>query len=74
MSKQKIDRENAIQKLEQANDILREALLQIKEINKEEQFDFCTSSKLAEVVCGSENLIEEISKIVFQRDRKSRRR
>lgn len=74
MSEQKIDRENAIQKLEQANDILREALLQIREINKEEQFDFCTSSKLAEVVCASENIIENISKIVFQRNRGNRRR
>ena len=74
MSEQKINKENAIQTLKQANDTLREALLQIKEVNKEEQFDFCTSSKLADVVCKSENLIEEISKIVFQRDRRYRRR
>lgn len=67
MSEQKINRENTIQKLEQANNALREALLQIREINKEEQFDFCTSSKLAEVVCASENTIEIISKIVFQK-------
>ena len=74
MIEQKINRENAIQTLKQANDVLREALLQIREINKEEQFDFCTSSKLAEIACESENLIKEISKIVFQRDRGNRRR
>lgn len=62
-----IDKENTINALGSINRLLGQSLMKIKEINQDEQFDFCTNSKLAEEVCKAESLIKEISDIVFQK-------
>lgn len=63
-----IDKDNTLKALRSINVLLGQSLEKIKEINKDEQFDFCTSSELADKVCTAERLIKDISKIVFQED------
>ena len=61
-----IDKDNTINALGKINSLLAQSLMKIKEINKDEQFDFCTSNRLAEEVATAERIIKDISKIVFQ--------
>lgn len=65
-----IDKQNTINTLMKINSLLSETLMKIKEINKDEQFDFCTDNKLAEEVCKTETITKEISDIVFQKKKK----
>lgn len=65
-----IDKSNTIQALGSINSLLGQSLQKIKEINEDEQFDFCTNSELAERVSKAESLIKEISDIVFQKKKK----
>ena len=61
-----IDKDNTLKALGSINSLLGQALVIIKEVNKDEQWDYCTSSDLADKVCTTERLVKEISKIVFQ--------
>ena len=67
MSGHIIDKENTINALMKINSLLGQALMKIREINEDEQFDFCTNAKLAEEVCKTEAITKEISNIVFQK-------
>lgn len=61
-----IDKENTRHTLGKINSLLAQSLNIIRDVNKDEQWDFCTDAKLSEEVATSERLIKSISDIVFQ--------
>ena len=61
-----IDKDNTLKALGSINSLLGQSLMIIKKVNEDEQWDYCTSSQLADKVNEAERLIKEISKIVFQ--------
>lgn len=61
------DREQAINQLKQALSEMHEAYQIVLAENKESQFDYVTSSKLANIVCDLDVLLNKINKIVFQK-------
>lgn len=61
-----IDKDNTLKALGSINSLLGQALMIIKKVNEDEQWDFCTDNQLADKVSTAERLVKEISKIVFQ--------
>lgn len=61
------NKQEAIEKINQATELLFEALKIIENENSNgKQFDYCTSSKLSDRTCTMSSVSNRISKIVFQ--------
>ena len=58
---------NILKALGSINTLLSQSLEIIKNVNEDEQWDFCTDDILARRINDSERLIKEISDIVFQK-------
>lgn len=61
-----IDKDNTLKALGSINRLLSQSLEIIKKVNEDEQWDFCTSSELANKAETTEKLAKEIFDIVFQ--------
>lgn len=62
-----IEKDNTLKALGSINTLLSQSLAIIKNVNEDEQWDFCTDDILARRINDSERLIKEISDIVFQK-------
>ena len=61
------EKEIVIELIETATDKVYEALNKLKEINKYSQFDYVTSSKLSNKFDDLDCLINQINKIIYQK-------
>ena len=62
-----IDKDKVRHSLSSINSLLSQAVIIAKQVNKDEQWDFCTDNVLAERVSIAEKLTKELSDIVFQK-------
>ena len=62
-----IDKDNVRHSLSSINSLLSQAVIIAKQVNKDEQWDYCTDNVLAERVSTAEKLTKELSDIVFQK-------
>ena len=63
------EKEIVIELIETATDKVYEALNKLKEINKYSQFDYVTSSKLSNKFDDLNYLINQINKIIYQKQK-----
>ena len=61
------EKKQVIELIETATDRAYEALSKLKEINKHSQFDYVTSSKLSNKFDNLNTLVNQINKIVYQK-------
>jgi hypothetical protein len=63
-----IKKEEIIENLTDARGTLAIALLQLKELNNDTQFDYCTSSELSGIADDLIVYVRALGKIIYQKD------
>ena len=61
------EKEIVIELIETATDKVYEALEKLQEINKHSQFDYVTSSKLSNKFDDLDSLVNQVNKIIYQK-------
>jgi hypothetical protein len=61
-----VKKEEVIENLTDAKGIFAIALLQLKELNKDTQFDYCTSSELSGLADDLILYAKELERIIYQ--------
>lgn len=69
-----IDKDNVRHSLGSINSLLSQAVIIAKQVNEDEQWDYCTDNVLAERVSTAEKLTKELSDIVFHKKRGGKRK
>ena len=63
----KSNQEVIVKNIEEATNLLHDALIRLKEENLDGQFDYCNSSKLANRFDELELLTKNMDKIIYQK-------